>query len=64
MEPYQKRVVEERNELFDKLEKLNFFIDGEVFKTVDVQERNRLFRQAVAMVEYLDILDERITAFE
>ena len=63
MQPFQQRVVTERNELAEKLTSLNSFIGGEIFKVIPAEEKIRLAKQAVAMKEYLDILNDRINAF-
>ena len=68
MEAYQKRVIEEREELADKTAKLAGFIDGahrtSVFAELPVDEQVRLKVQLAAMFLYLKTLDERIEAFE
>ena len=63
MQPHQQRVVDERDQLAEKLTRLNSFIGGDVVKGLPAEERIRLARQAVAMKEYLDILNDRINAF-
>jgi hypothetical protein len=63
MQPHQQRVVDERAELDGKLAKLNAFIDGPMFGTLDADEQNLLKQQAATMAMYSDILTDRITAF-
>ncbi len=64
MQPHQKRVIDERNELDDKRNKLSAFIGGsQVFKGLPEQEQIRLRRQIAIMDEYFDILQERIASF-
>lgn len=64
MQPHQQRVVDEKDELADKLTKLNDFIGGNnIYDSLPADERNRLARQAFVMKDYLDILNERIAAF-
>jgi histidinol-phosphate/aromatic aminotransferase/cobyric acid decarboxylase-like protein len=64
MKQYQERVINEEKELSDKLDKLNTFIDDDDnFALIDVDERKRLIRQARAMADYIDVLNERIEAF-
>jgi len=63
MQPHQQRVVTEKDELAEKLTKLNAFIGGSVFNGLPETERIRLARQGVVMKDYLDILNERIAAF-
>jgi hypothetical protein len=64
MQPHQQRVVDEKNELGEKLDKLKAFIEtNPIFKTLHVAERGRLNRQFDAMAEYSRILSQRIAAF-
>lgn len=62
-EPHQQRVVEEKNELDEKREKLNNFLQGDFFKTIDENEQERLEKQADVMKMYSDVLGERIRHF-
>lgn len=64
MKEYQKRVVEEKIDLDNKLIKLNNFIESDKFEDVDEDEQDRLTRQGAAMQEYSLVLEERIAAFE
>lgn len=61
---YQERVVEERDVLSTKIDKLRKFTHGVLFTTLSSKERGYLMRQYLVMAAYLDILNERITAFE
>lgn len=64
MHPHQERVVAEKKELDEKLEKLsNFIFKGDLFGTLDNKEQDRLRRQYTFMHGYSDVLGERITAF-
>lgn len=63
MKPHQQRVVEEKTELDDKLGKLQKFIQGDVFSTIDLFERVHLRDQSRAMAEYSRILGVRIANF-
>lgn len=64
MAPHQQRVVDEKKELDDKLQKLNTFITSEKFTDlVGGSERYRLIRQADLMKRYSEVLGERIAAF-
>ena len=63
--PYQQRVVEEKSELDEKLEKLRDFIfHNSVFRTLPPRERQLLVRQQTAMATYSRVLRERIETFE
>jgi len=63
--PHQQRVLDEKRELDDKLQKLTAFISSEKFSTIvqDEGERGRLVCQEEAMKDYSAILAERIEAF-
>jgi hypothetical protein len=67
MEDYQTRVVEEKEELNEKIEKLSTFLskatepDGEC--PVGEDELDRMQRQLDCMNAYSGILGERIDAF-
>lgn len=64
LQPHQQRVVEEKAELDEKLDKLSEFIESSpVFKDLDHTERHRLLRQEGLMFGYSNVLGERIAAF-
>lgn len=63
MQPYQERVVAEREELKERLSKLRTFMGSEQYDLLDASERDRLFRQAAHMAGYGRVLGERIAAF-
>jgi len=60
---HQERVVEEKKELDDKIEKLDAFINSEKIHTVDPPEQDRLILQLDIMKMYSNILLRRIIAF-
>ena len=64
MLPHQKRVVDEKAELNEKLNKLRQFFLTEQFYALDREEMLRLQKQAEVMQAYSDILSERISHFE
>lgn len=61
--PHQQRVVDEKNDLDDKLSKLSAFFDNPIFGKLAVDEKQRLVRQEAAMDAYSKVLGERIAAF-
>jgi hypothetical protein len=61
--PHQQRVVEEREDLFNKLFRLRLFIQSSAFQEIDLAEQSRLELQHKYMFDYLGILDLRIEAF-
>jgi hypothetical protein len=63
MQPFQQRVVEEKRELDEKIEKLDVFIRSEAFMWLTLTEQDQLNRQYSAMDEYSRILGERISGF-
>ena len=63
MQPHQERVVQEQTDLNDKLIKLSAFLKGEMYKSLDPAEQQRLIAQADHMHNYNEILKMRIEAF-
>jgi hypothetical protein len=63
MEAHQERVMTERRELDDKIEKLDTFRHGSIYPTLSSEERDRLTRQYCHMKDYSNVLGERIAAF-
>jgi hypothetical protein len=63
MQPFQQRVVIEKIELDEKLNRLTEFFGTEIFSGLDFAEQNRLKRQHVYMDGYSKILGLRVTAF-
>lgn len=69
MQPFQQRVVDECNELNDKIAKLVTFIENKganpsVFSTLPEDEQFRLRVQLSAMTIYANVLAERINNFK
>lgn len=60
MEDFKKRLIVEREELDDKLAKLEAFIGSPRFENLDERNRELLVSQRGAMRQYSDILAERI----
>lgn len=66
MQPFQQRVVDELRELSDKRDKLQAFIAGAsngVFEKLPANEQERMRRQKDIMVQYENVLKERIDNF-
>jgi len=63
MSPFQSRVLSEREELNEKILKLSTFLGTKVYSSLPPDERGRMLRQLISMVEYSNILSERIDAF-
>jgi hypothetical protein len=63
MQPHQQRVVDEKAELDEKLEKLRAFFGTDRFDGLDTDEKKRMWRQADHMEAYSGVLGERIAAF-
>lgn len=61
--PYQRRVIDEKKELDNKIEALAEFIHGEVFSTVNAPEQRRLRSQLTIMRTFSAVLGDRIAAF-
>lgn len=63
MQPHQQRVVSEKAELDEKIEKLHWFRHSAMYATLPESERSRLTRQYCHMKDYSNVLGERIAAF-
>jgi len=63
MAPHQERVVTEKAELDEKLEKLRAFFSNPLFEGLDEAEKVMLQRQQKIMSDYSEVLMERIAAF-
>ena len=64
MQPHQERVLHEKEELDQKIQKLTAFVGGTIFASLDDAERSRLSIQLQHMNGYSEILGQRIAAFE
>jgi len=62
-QPHQVRVVEEKKELDEKVNKLLVFLFTPTFDALDESEKARLRLQHSVMKLYSDILGQRIAAF-
>ena len=63
MPPHQRRVINERAELEERLDKLTAFLATPTFESLADAEQERLVRQSGVMVQLSDVLAERIAAF-
>lgn len=63
MKPFQERVVEEKKQLDEKIEKLNTFLDHVEISSIPQDEWERLTRQQALMLSYSQVLGERIEHF-
>ncbi|MEE9223068.1 MAG: hypothetical protein V3V40_06385 [Nitrosomonadaceae bacterium] len=63
LEPHQQRVVDEKRELDGKITNLVGFQLSDIFKGLDIDEKNRLKGQRDIMVEHSKILGDRIENF-
>lgn len=64
MQPHQRRVVEEKNDLDTRAKKLSDFIGlNPAFDEIDSAEQERLKEQCEIMWQYSEILGKRIAAF-
>jgi len=62
MEDYQKRVVEEMQELGDKMDRLDTFLKSSTVK-LNANEWSLLHKQLSFMGDYWRVLRERVNAF-
>jgi hypothetical protein len=63
LSPHQQRVLNEKLELDEKINKLDAFFTTAVFRGLPGDEQFVLFRQIGAMRFYAEILEERIAGF-
>jgi len=64
MLPHQQRVVDEKNELFDKIEKLDDFIKtNPIFGQMELQDQQLLKEQLKHMNAYWNVLRQRVEGF-
>ena len=61
---HQQRVIDEKRDLDERLNKLKAFFGVGRFKELDCDERSRMRKQAHIMAKYSKILGERIVAFK
>ena len=63
MQAFQERVVVEKNELDEKINKLSSFIESDRWSSVAEDEKEWMRKQLVAMGEYSNVLSQRIANF-
>lgn len=63
MQPHEQRVVEERNELGDKIRKLSDFLGTKTFDQLPDEDRDLLLWQKDHMSAYWATLNKRIDRF-
>lgn len=63
MQPHQQRVVDEKKELDDKIERLTAFTKGDIFKSIDDEDQRLLVKQLSEMGSYSETLASRIARF-
>jgi hypothetical protein len=61
--PHEERMLVERGELADKLEKLTAFIESEAWHRLPEPDRDLLVEQRNHMTAYLGVLQRRIARF-
>lgn len=61
---YQQRVISERSELAERTAKLGEFIGSPRINALGIDAQALLFKQHKVMNEYLNILGQRIAAFD
>jgi len=64
MLPHQQRVIDEKTELFDKIEKLEAFIKtNPIFGQMELQDQQLLEEQLKHMNAYWNVLRQRVESF-
>lgn len=64
LKPHQQRVVQEKQELDEKIVKLEAFFGTDTYATLEEAEQYRLRRQIGHMTLYSCVLGDRIAAFQ
>ena len=64
LKPHEQRVVLERDELYERVEKLCEFFNSPAFLGLSLSERELLVEQRMAMSLYCEILNDRISGFD
>jgi hypothetical protein len=64
MTTFKERVWEEKNQLDEKMARLNAFIDSESLKAIPQSDQYLLHKQSAAMLQYSRVLAERINNFK
>lgn len=60
MKEYIERMIDEYNELKERVDKLGTFLNGDVYKSLNLEEQNDLMMQYHSMVIYKIALDKRL----
>lgn len=63
MEDWQQRVIDEKKELDDRLERLNAFLSSPKVNEIELLQKDLMSRQAGYMSAYSLTLRDRIEAF-
>jgi hypothetical protein len=63
LQPYQERVIAERDDLQQKIEALDRFTGSDTFRSLKLKEQYRQVRQLNHMRSYREVLNERIEDF-
>ncbi len=63
MKEYQQRVIEEKEQLDYKIQKLDEFFLTAIYQALPFEEQDRMRRQIFLMRGYSSVLGERIAAF-
>lgn len=63
LQPHQQRVIEEFEALYEKVTKLNAFVESPKFLELGVEDRSLLHEQLGFMWAYANVLSQRIARF-
>lgn len=61
MGTFKERLIDEKQQLDEKIQKLGTFIKGEHFSGIEKVQQSLLKTQHAIMVSYSDVLSERLT---
>jgi hypothetical protein len=62
-EPYQQRMLDEQAQLEERLQKLQAFVNTQAFQQLEIEDRELLLLQLIAMRDYASVLGRRINVF-
>ena len=64
MQPHQQRVVDEKEQLGERLEKLIAFLTTDLYKALPEREQELLYFQSRVMEDYYEVLQQRVELFK
>lgn len=63
LQPHQERAIQEQKDLSEKIQKLEIFFKGDVYRTLPQEDQDDMSDQHIYMCLYLSKLNARISRF-